>query len=44
MRNNAQYLFEISRKALDIDDHAGALLTDLSKAFTCVDHDSISMV
>ena len=27
------------RKFLDIGDHAGALLTDLSKAFDCIDHE-----
>ena len=40
---NAQHCFmamiEKWRKFLDIGGHAGALLTDLSKAFDCIDHE-----
>ena len=40
---NAQYclmaMIEKWRKLLDIGGHAGALLTDLSKAFDCIDHE-----
>ena len=32
-------LIEKWQKALDIGDHAGALLTDLSKVFDCIDHE-----
>ena len=40
---NAQHclmaMIEKWRKFLDIGGHAGALLTDLSKAFDCIDHE-----
>ena len=40
---NAQHclmaMIEKWRKRLDIGDQAGALLTDLSKAFDCIDHE-----
>ena len=40
---NAQHclmaMIEKWRKFLDIESHAGALLTDLSKAFDCIDHE-----
>ena len=32
-------MIEKWRKFLDIAGHAGALLTDLSKAFDCTDHE-----
>ena len=31
-------------KALDVGDHAGALLTDLSKAFDCIDRGLVLVV
>ena len=31
-------MIEKWRKAIDVGDHAGALLADLSKAFDCIDH------
>ena len=30
---------EVRRKAFDTGDHAGALLTDFSKTFNCIDHE-----
>ena len=40
---NAQHcliaMIEKCRKFFDIDVHAGAFLTDLSKAFHCIDHE-----
>ena len=42
---NAQHrlmaVIEKWRKFLDIGGHAGALLTDLSKTFDCIDHESM---
>ena len=32
-------MIEKWRKFLDIGGHAGALLTDMSKAFDCIDHE-----
>ena len=32
-------MIEKWRKFLDIGGHAGALLTDFSKAFDCIDHE-----
>ena len=34
-------MIEKWRKFLDIGGHAGALLTDLSKTFDCIDHESM---
>ena len=43
--HNAQHylmaMIEKWRKFLDIPGHAGALLTDLSKAFDCIDHELV---
>ena len=32
-------MIDMLRKFLNIKSHAGALLTDLSKAFDCIDHE-----
>ena len=43
MMNNAEQclipMIEKWRRALDVGDHARALLNDLSKAFECIDHE-----